>query len=176
MVSDQGSGELAMAGYLEVWGKSVKDFDKLQRDCLPLTQRTGKSLAKINDAFLKMYELNETIAKYAATQGNIDYGVGMEQEDPALVPIKTIIKTIEGPRSLMSRDDVKFYRSNLQAIIKHEKSSLAELDGLARTLRQTLEKLNKIDRFFGYTDKQEQHARRRAQAGARGGKRADKSR
>ena len=165
-----------MAGYMEVWGKAVKDFDKLHRDCLPLTQRTGKSLAKINDAFLKMYELNETIAKYAATQGNIDYGVGMEQEDPALVPIKTIIKTIDGPRSLMSRDDVKFYRSNLQAIIKHEKSSLAELDTLARTLRQTLEKLNKIDRFFGYTDKQEQDARRRAQAGASGVKRAAKSR
>jgi hypothetical protein len=165
-----------MAGYMEVWGKSVKDFDKLHKDCLPLTQRAGKSLAKINDAFLQMYNLNETIAKYAATQANLTYGAGMEQEDPALIPIKTLIQTINGPRSLMSRDDVKFYRSNLQAIIKQEKSSLAELDALARTLRETLDRLRKIDRFFGYTDKQEQDARRKAQAGASGVKRASRSR
>jgi hypothetical protein len=165
-----------MAGYMEVWGKSVKDFDKLHKDCLPLTQRAGKSLAKINDAFLQMYNLNETIAKYAATQANLTYGAGLEQEDPALIPMKTIIQTINGPRSLMSRDDVKFYRSNLQAIIKAEKSSLAELDALARTLRETVDRLRKIERFFGYTDKQEQDARRRAQAGASGVKRAAKSR
>jgi hypothetical protein len=165
-----------MAGYLEVWGKAVKDFDKLHRDCLPLTQRAGKSLAKLNDAFLQMYNLNETIAKYAATQANLIYGTGMEQEDPALIPIKTIIQTINGPRSLMSRDDVKFYRSNLQAIIKHEKNSLAELDALARTIRETVDRLRKIDRFFGYTDKQEQDARRRAQAGASGVKRGAKAR
>ena len=165
-----------MAGYMEVWGKSVKDFDKLHRECLPLTQRAGKSFAKLNDAFLQMHNLNETIAKYAATQANLTYGAGMEQEDPALIPIKTIIQTINGPRSLMSRDDVKFYRSNLQAIIKHEKNSLAELDALARTVRETLDRLRKIDRFFGYTDKQEQDARRRAQAGASGVKRGAKAR
>jgi hypothetical protein len=165
-----------MAGYLEVWGKSVKDFDKLNRDCLPLTQRAGKSLAKINDLFLQMFNLNETIAKYAATQANLDYGAGLEQEDPTLVPIKTIIRTTEGQRSLMSRDDVKFYRSNLQSIIKHEKNSLAELEALARTLRETLDRLRKIDRFFGYTDKQEQDARRKAQAGASGVRRTGKAR
>jgi len=165
-----------MAGYLEVWGKSLKDFDNHHRACLPLTERTGKSLAKINANFLEMYNLNEAIAKYAATQSNLVYGAGMENEDPALLPIKTIIQTIDGPRSLMSRDDVNFYRSNLKAIIKSENSTLAELEALGRTMRQTLDRLRKIERFFQFTDKQEQDARRKKQPGASGAKRAGKSR
>jgi hypothetical protein len=165
-----------MAGYLEVWGKSRKDFDSHHRACLPLTERAGKSLAKINANLLEIYNLNEAIAKYAATQSNLTYGVGMENEDPALVPIKTIIQTIDGPRALMSSDDVKFYRSNLKSIIKQENSTLAELDTLARTMRETLGRLRKIERFFQYTDKQEQDARRKAQQGASGARRASKAR
>jgi hypothetical protein len=165
-----------MAGYLEVWGKSLKDFDNHHRACLPLTERTGKSLAKINANFLEMYNLNEAIAKYAATQSNLVYGAGMENEDPALLPIKTIVQTIDGPRSLMSRDDVNFYRSNLKAIIKSENGTLAELEALGRTMRQTLDRLRKIERFFQFTDKQEQDARRKKQQGATGAKRAGKSR
>jgi hypothetical protein len=167
-----------MAGYLEVWGKSVKDFDNHHRACLPLTERTGKSLAKINANFLEMYNLNEAIAKYAAAQSNLVYGAGMENEDPALLPIKTIIQTIDGPRALMSRDDVNFYRSNLKSIIKSENSTLAELEALARTMRETLGRLKKIERFFQFTDKQEQDARRKSQpgAGASRAKRAGKSR
>ncbi|HYR78368.1 MAG TPA: hypothetical protein VEO55_00085 [Candidatus Dormibacteraeota bacterium] len=165
-----------MAGYLKVWGKSLKDFDSHHRACLPLTERAGKSLAKINANLLEIYNLNEAIAKYAATQSNLTYGVGMENEDPALVPIKTIIQTIDGPRALMSSDDVKFYRSNLKSIIKQENSTLAELDKLARTMRETLGRLRKIERFFQYTDKQEQDARRKAEQGASGARRATKSR
>jgi hypothetical protein len=165
-----------MAGYLEVWGKSRKDFDSHHRACLPLTERAGKSLAKINANLLEIYNLNEAIAKYAATQSNLTYGVGMENEDPALVPIKTIIQTIDGPRALMSPADVKFYRSNLKSIIKQENSTLAELDALARTMRETLGRLRKIERFFQYTDKQEQDARRTAQQGAGGAARASKAR
>jgi hypothetical protein len=165
-----------MAGYLEVWGKSRKDFDSHHRACLPLTERAGKSLAKINANLLEIYNLNEAIAKYAATQSNLTYGVGMENEDPALVPIKTIIQTIDGPRALMSPADVKFYRSNLKSIIKQENSTLAELDALARTMRETLGRLRKIERFFQYTDKQEQDARRKAQQGAGGAARASKAR
>ena len=165
-----------MAGYLKVWGKSLKDFDSHHRACLPLTERAGKSLAKINANLLEIYNLNEAIAKYAATQSNLTYGVGMENEDPALVPIKTIIQTIDGPRALMSSDDVKFYRSNLKSIIKQENSTLAELDKLARTMRETLGRLRKIERFFQYTDKQEQDARRKAQQGASGTRGATKSR
>ena len=165
-----------MAGYLEVWGKSLKDFDSHHRACLPLTERAGKSLAKINANLLEIYNLNEAIAKYAATQSNLTYGVGMENEDPALVPIKTIIQTIDGPRSLMSPADVKFYRSNLKSIIKHENSTLAELEALARTMRETLGRLRKIERFFQFTDKQEQDARRKAQQGASGARQAVKSR
>jgi hypothetical protein len=167
-----------MAGYLEVWGKSRKDFDNLHRACLPLTERAGKSLAKINANLLEIYNLNEAIAKYAATQSNLVYGAGMENEDPALVPIKTIIQTIDGPRALMSRDDVNFYRSNLKSIIKSETSTLAELEVLARTMRETLGRLRKIERFFQFTDKQEQDARRKAQqaVGASRAKRAGKSR
>ena len=115
-----------MAGYLEVWGKSRKDFDSHHRACLPLTERAGKSLAKINANLLEIYNLNEAIAKYAATQSNLTYGAGMENEDPALVPIKTIIQTIDGPRALMSPEDVNFYRSNLKSIIKSETGTLAE--------------------------------------------------
>jgi len=165
-----------MAGYLEVWGKARKDFDSHHRACLPLTERAGKSLAKINANLLEIYNLNEAIAKYAATQSNLTYGVGMENEDPALVPIKTIIQTIDGPRALMSPADVKFYRSNLKSIIKQGNSTLAELDALARTMRETLGRLRKIERFFQYTDKQEQDARRKAQQGASGARRATKSR
>jgi hypothetical protein len=165
-----------MAGYLEVWGKALKDFDNHHRACLPLTERAGKSLAKINADLLEIYNLNEAIAKYAATQSNLTYGVGMENEDPALVPIKTIIQTIDGPRALMSPADVKFYRSNLKSIIKQENSTLAELDALARTMRETLGRLRKIERFFQYTDKQEQDARRKAQQGAGGAARASKAR
>ncbi len=165
-----------MAGYLEVWGKSRKDFDSHHRACLPLTQRTGKSLAKINANFLEIYNLNESIAKYAATQSSLVYGAGMEQEDPALVPIKTIIQTIDGPRALMSPADVKFYRANLKSIIKNENSTLAELEALARTMRETLGRLKKIERFFQYTDKQEQDARRKAQQDTSGMRRAVKSR
>jgi len=165
-----------MAGYLEVWGKSLKDFDSHHRACLPLTVRAGKSLAKINANLLEIYTLNESIAKYAATQSNLAYGVGMENEDPALVPIKTIIQTIDGPRSLMSPADVKFYRSNLKSIIKHENSTLAELEALNRTMRETLGRLRKIERFFQFTDKQEQDARRKAQQGASGTRPAVKSR
>jgi hypothetical protein len=165
-----------MAGYLEVWGKSLKDFDSHHRACLPLTVRAGKSLAKINANLLEIYNLNEAIAKYAATQSNLAYGVGMETEDPALVPLKTIIQTIDGPRSLMSPDDVKFYRSNLKSIIKHENNTLAELEALARTMRETLGRLRKIERFFNFTDKQEQDARRKAQQGASGTRQAVKSR
>jgi hypothetical protein len=165
-----------MAGYLEVWGKSRKDFDSHHRACLPLTERTGKSLAKINANFLEIYNLNESIAKYVATQSNLVYGAGMENEDPALVPIKTIVQTIDGPRSLMSPADVKFYRSNLKSIIKSENSTLAEIEALARTMRDTLGRLKKIERFFRFTDKQEQDARRKAQQGASGTRRAVKSR
>lgn len=165
-----------MAGRLEIWGMSVKIFDRLHRSCLPLTQRTGKSLAKINANFLEMYNQNEAIAKYAATQANLVYGAGMEQEDPALLPIKTIIRTLDGPRDLMSRDDVNFYRSHLQSIIKYENSNLAELDALARTTRETLGQLRKIERFFRFTEKQERDARRKAQQGPVGVKRAGKSR
>lgn len=167
-----------MAGYLEVWGKSRKDFDSHHRACLPLTERTGKSLAKINANFLEIYNLNEAIAKYAAAQSNLVYGVGMENEDPALLPIKTIIQTINGPRALMSRDDVNFYRSNLKSIIKSGASTLAELEALARTTRETLGRLRKIERFFQFTDKQEQEARRKAQpgGGATVARRAGKSR
>ena len=167
-----------MAGYLEVWGKSRKDFDSHHRACLPLTERTGKALAKINANFLEIYNLNEAIAKYAATQSNLVYGGGMEQEDPALLPIKTIIQTINGPRSLMSPTDVKFYRSNLKSIIKSENSTLAEVEALARTMRETLGRLKKIERFFQFSDKQEQDARRKAQQGASasGTRRASKSR
>jgi hypothetical protein len=165
-----------MAGYLEVWGKSRKDFDSHNRACLPLTVRAGKSLAKINANLLEIYNLNEAIAKYAAAQSNLVYGAGMENEDPALLPIKTIIQTIDGPRALMSSDDVNFYRSNLKSIIKSENSTLAEVEALARTMRETLGRLRKIERFFKFTDKQEQDARRRAQQGASGAKRASKSR
>ena len=167
-----------MAGYLKVWGKSLKDFDSHHRACLPLTERAGKSLAKINANLLEIYNSNEAIAKYAATQSNLTYGVGMENEDPALVPIKTIIQTIDGPRALMSSDDVKFYRSNLKSIIKQESSTLAELETLGRTMRDTLGRLRKIERFFQFTDKQEQDARRKAQQGASasGARRAGKSR
>ena len=165
-----------MAGYLEVWGKARKDFDSHHRACLPLTERAGKSLAKINANLLEIYNLNEAIAKYAATQSNLVYGAGMESEDPALVPIKTIIQTIDGPRALMSPDDVNFYRSNLKSIIKSETSTLAELETLARTMRETLGRLKKIEKFFQFTNKQEQDARRKAQQGASGAKRASKSR
>ena len=166
-----------MAGYLEVWGKSRKDFDSHHRACLPLTERAGKSLAKINANLLEIYNLNEAIAKYAATQANLVYGAGMENEDPALLPIKTIIQTIDGPRALMSRDDVNFYRSNLKAIIRSETGTLAELEALARTMRETLGRLRKIERFFQFTDKQEQDARRKTQqgAGASGARRAGKT-
>jgi hypothetical protein len=143
---------------------------------LPLTERAGKSLAKINANLLEIYNLNEAIAKYAAAQSNLVYGAGMENEDPALVPIKTLIQTIDGPRSLMSRDDVNFYRSSLKSIIKSENSTLAELEKLGRTMRETLGRLKKIERFFQFTDKQEQDARRKAQQGASGAKRAGKSR
>jgi hypothetical protein len=165
-----------MAGYLEVWGKSRKDFDSHHRACLPLTERTGKSLAKINANFLDIYNLNESIAKYAATQSSLIYGAGMENEDPALVPIKTIIQTIDSPRSLMSPADVKFYRSNLKSIMKSENTVLAEVEALARTMRETLGRLKKIEGFFRFTDKQEQDARRKAQQGASGTRRAVKSR
>lgn len=164
-----------MGGFRKIWGKSVKDFDRLNRSCLPLIQRRGKSLAKINAVFLEIYKQSETIAKYAAAQAGLDYGAGFEHEDRALIPIKTIIQTIDGPRTLMSRADVNFYRSNLQSIIKHEKSSLAELDVLARTVRETLDRLRKIERFYRHTEKQEQDARRKAQQGASGVKRAGKS-
>ena len=165
-----------MAGYLEVWGKSRKDFDSHHRACLPLTVRAGKSLAKINANLLEIYNLNEAIAKYAAAQSNLVYGAGLENEDPALLPIKTIIQTIDGPRALMSRDDVNFYRSSLKSIIKSENSTLAEVEALARTMRETLGRLRKIERFFKFTDKQERDARQRAQQGASGAKRASKSR
>ena len=165
-----------MAGYLEVWGKSRKDFDSHHRACLPLTVRAGKSLAKINANLLEIYNLNEAIAKYAAAQSNLVYGAGLENEDPALLPIKTIIQTIDGPRALMSADDVNFYRANLKSIIKSENSTLAEVEALTRTMRETLGRLRKIERFFKFTDKQEQDARRRAQQGASGAKRASKSR
>jgi hypothetical protein len=53
-----------MAGRLEIWGNSLKQFDRLHRSSLPLTLRTGKSLAKINANFLEIFNQNETIAKY----------------------------------------------------------------------------------------------------------------
>jgi hypothetical protein len=165
-----------MGGRREIWGKSLKDFDSLNRGLLPLAERTVNSLAKINANFLEIHNLNEAIAKYAATQSNLLYGAGMENENPALVPTKTIIQTINGPRSLMSPADVKFYSSNLKSIIKNDNKNLAELEALARTMRETLGRLKKIERFFQFTDKQEQDARRRAQQGASDTRRAVKSR
>jgi len=165
-----------MAGRLEIWGKSQRDFDSHNRALLPLAERTTKSLSKINATFQEIYNLNEAIAKYAATQANLVYGAGLESEDPALLPIKTIIQTINGPRALMSRDDVNFYRSNLKATIKSETSTLADLEALTRTMRETLGRLRKIERFFQFTDKQEQDARRKAQQGASGTRRATKAR
>ena len=165
-----------MAGYLKIWGKSVKDFDNLHRSFLPLTKRTAKSLAKINANFLEIHNKNEAVAQHAAAQGKLTYGAGMENEDPVLVPIKTIIQTLSVPRGLMPPEHVKFYRSSLQAIIKYHNSNLAELEALARTMRDTGGRLKKLERFFLYTDKQEQDARRKAQSGARGAKRAGKSR
>lgn len=163
-----------MAGRLEIWGKSVKDFDNLHRSMLPLTKRLGKSLAKINANFLEMHKANEAVAQHAATQGNLTYGAGMENEDPALVPVKTIIQTLSGPRGLMPPEHVKFYRSQLQLIIKYHNSNLAELEALARTMRDSGGRLKKLERFFRYTDKQEQDARRKA--AERAAKPAGKSR
>lgn len=165
-----------MGGYLAIWAKSRADFDRLNRSCLPLAQRAGKSLAKINAQFLEIFNQNEAIAKYAAAQANLPYGTGMEQEDPTLIPTKTIIQTIDGPRALMSRGDVNFYRSHLRSLIKSGNSNLAELDALARTMRETLDRLRKIERFFRFTERQEQDARRKTQQGASGVKRAGKSR
>jgi hypothetical protein len=166
-----------MGGYLQIWAASREDFDRLNRSCLPLAQRAAKSLTKINAQFLEIFNQNETIAKYAAAQANLSYGAGFENEDPTLVPTKTIIQTIDGPRALMSRADVNFYRSHLQSLIKSGNNNLAELDALARTMRETLDRLQKIARFFRFTDKQEQDARRKAQQGGGSGlKRARKSR
>ena len=166
-----------MGGYLQIWATSREDFDHLNRSCLPLAQRAAKSLTKINAQFLEIFNQNETIAKYAAAQANLPYGVGFENEDPTLVPTKTIIQTIDGPRALMSRADVNFYRSHLQSLIKSGNNNLAELDALARTMRETLDRLQKIARFFRFTEKQEQDARRKAQQGGGSGlKRARKSR
>ena len=165
-----------MGGYLEIWKSSRDDFDRLNRSCLPLAQRAAKSLTKINAQFLEIFNQNETIAKYAAAQANLPYGVGFESEDPTLVPTKTIIQTIDGPRALMSRADVNFYRSHLQALIKSGNNNLAELDSITRTMRETLDRLQKIARFFRFSEKQEQDARRKAQQGGGGAKRARKSR
>ena len=164
-----------MGGYLEIWKGSRDDFDRLNRSCLPLAQRAAKSMAKINAQFLEIFNKTETIAKYAAAQANIRYGAGLENEDPTLVPTKTIIQTIDGPRALMSRADVNFYRSHLQSLIKSGNNNLAELDAVARTMRDTVERLQKIARFFRFTDKQEQDARRKAQQGGGGLKRARRS-
>ena len=164
-----------MGGYLQIWATSREDFDRLNRSCLPLAQRAAKSMTRINAQFLEIFNHTETIAKYAAAQANLPYGVGFESEDPTVVPTKTIIQTIDGPRALMSRADVNFYRSHLQALIKSGNNNLAELDALGRTMRETLERLQKISRFFRFTEKQEQDARRRAQQGGSGLKRARKS-
>jgi hypothetical protein len=166
-----------MGGYLEIWKGSRGDFDRLNRSCLPLARRAAKSLAKINVQFLEIFNQNETIAKYAAARANMPYGVGLENEDPSVVPTKTIIQTIDGPRALMSRADVNFYRSHLQSLIRSGNNNLAELDAITRTMRETLDRLEKISRFFRFTEKQEQDARRKALQGGGGGlKRARKSR
>ena len=165
-----------MAGRLEVWGKSLATFDRLHRSSLPLTVSTGKSLAKINATFLEIYNLNETIAKYAAQTAGFPYGEGFENEDPALLPVKTILKTIDGPRGLMSRDEVNFYRSQLKTMTKSMNSNLAEIQKLAGTTRKTLETLNRIERFYRFTEAQEQAARRKTQQSTGGVKRAGKTR
>jgi hypothetical protein len=104
------------------------------------------------------------------------YGEGFEREDPGLVPIKTILKTVDGPRGLMSRDEVNFYRAQLKAMTRSMNSNLAEIQKLARTTRKTLETLGRIERFYRFTEAQEQAARRGSQQGAGGAKRAGKSR
>lgn len=155
-----------MAGYLRIWGKSIKRFDRHIRSCLPLTRQTQKSLTKINADFLGLHSQNETLAKYVAKKAGFEYGVGFEHEDPAMIPIKTIIKGIGGRRHLMPRDEVNSYRKQIQSIIEHENRTLAELDALARTTRATLDRLRKIDRFFRYTERQEQDARRKVRQSA----------
>src|SRR5260370_41216758 len=117
-----------------------------------------------------------TLPKDGATQWSLVSGAGMKKDDPALFLIKQIIQRMDGPRPLMSPADVKFYRANLKSIIKNENSTLAELEALARTMRETLGRLKKIERFFQYTDKQEQDARRKAQQDTSGTRRAVKSR
>lgn len=165
-----------MGGRLAIWGNSIKHFDRLHRSSLPLTVRTGKSLAKINANFLEIYNQNETIAKYIALKAGFGYGVGFEHEDPALIPTKTIIKSLTIPRHLMPADELNFYRSRLKSIIKAENSNLAEIEALARTTRQTLDLLRKIARFYRFTHTQELAARQKAQQKASGVKRAGKSR
>ncbi len=69
-----------MAGYLRIWGKSIKRFDRHIRSCLPLTRQTQKSLTKINADFLGLHSQNETLAKYVAKKAGFEYGVGFEHE------------------------------------------------------------------------------------------------
>lgn len=151
-----------MAGYLEVWAGSLKQHDGLIRSLRELTLRTTASLEAIHSNLMRSAEQTESIAVRAARDAGIEYGGRNPEEPLAFGSLDVIIRTLSGPRQLMTREQVEFYRSRIRSILKLSEADIRESAKLASSIKRGRECLKKLERFYSMKDKP---------AGARKGRR-----
>lgn len=136
-----------MGGKMEAWGASVKRHDQLIRGLREQLARTIDSLVAIQSNLEKLGEETDSAAVRAAHESGIDYEPGGHLRNP-FEPLDLLIQTLDGPRHLMTDEEVKFFRDRIRASLKLIDANQRESTKLASTSKRNRDDLKRLEQFY----------------------------
>ncbi len=159
-----------MGGWLEIWTPSErKAHDAHIRSLVPLTARITKNFGKISANAQRLYALSEEIGKYAAQQSNVDYPAPPGELDFSF-PFQVIVRTLSGPRHLLTDEEVAFYRARIKTLDKLMRDTTSEIGKLTGVHSRLHGQLKRIAKLYQRSPKPAKAARK-ASASPRVGRR-----
>ncbi len=142
-----------MGGRLEFWGGRLFEHDQLIRSLARQSKVQADSFLAILSNFTQLGADTESLGRFVAKGAGIEYPEGVSDKLPAAVALDVVVQSLSGPRHLMTRDEVAFYRMHLRQFRKLQARNATQVAKLAKVIAENQRCLTKVEGFYTMSGK-----------------------
>ena len=137
-----------MGGRLEVWGGRIGEHDQLIRLLARQSKVQADSFLAILSNFTRLGEQTEALGRFVAKGAAIDYPEGITDKLPAAVALDVLVQSLAGPRHLMTREEVAFFRGQIRQFLALQTRNANQVAKLAKVIAENRRSLARVERFY----------------------------